>query len=142
LCFLKKIIALFGISKKIISLFVISSCSVCVLLNLNLAPTCITDYLVFCCCFHRPIRNEEFNRNSINLHICFVFSFFLSTNCLLILTNDGVKQGFSTFRYLRIPQINILPLCLPPNQSCIPFAYPQIKILPMHTLCKLLLSGF
>ena len=71
----KKNIVLF-VFKKIIALFVISYCPVCVLLNLNLAPTCKTDYLVFCCCFHRQIRNDEFNRNTINLHIfCYFFLF-------------------------------------------------------------------
>ena len=27
---------------------------------------------------------------------------------------------------LTYPQIRIVPLCVPPNQNCIPFAYPQI----------------
>jgi hypothetical protein len=33
------------------------------------------------------------------------------------------SQPFGTW----VPPIKILPLCVPLNQSCIPFAYPQIK---------------
>jgi hypothetical protein len=46
------------------------------LLNSILAPTCKMDYLVFLCWLHRQIRNEGFNRNTINLHIfCYFFPF-------------------------------------------------------------------
>jgi hypothetical protein len=39
----------------------------------------------------------------------------------------AIGQGFSTFWYPRTPKIKIVPLCVPPNQNCMPFAYPQIQ---------------
>ena len=39
------------------------------LLNLILAPTCKTDYLVLICCFHRKLQFKEFSRNTIDLHV-------------------------------------------------------------------------
>ncbi len=35
---------------------------------------------------------------------------------------------------LTYPLIKIVSICVPPNQTCIPFAYPQINILPKYAL--------
>ncbi len=81
--FEKKIIHLFVF---LIHSFVINYSPVCIflftclysckaLLNLILAPTCKTDYLVLICCFHIKLKFNKFRRNTINLHF---FKIFLS----------------------------------------------------------------
>jgi hypothetical protein len=76
---------------------VISYCPVCVLLNLNLAPTCKTDYLVFVVAFIDKLGMK----NSIEIRsisMFFVISFFSNTTKgILILTNDGVKNDTYLF---------------------------------------------
>ncbi len=37
------------------------------------------------------------------------------------------RAGVLNLLVLVYPQIKIVPLCVPPNQTCILFAYPQIK---------------
>ena len=75
--FWKKIIHLFVF---LIHSFVIYYSLICIflftcfysckaLLNLILAPTCKTDYLVLICCFHRKLQFKEFSRNTIDLHV-------------------------------------------------------------------------
>ena len=69
-CILKK--------KKIFTCFFFLFTRLCFLihLNLNLTPTCKTDYLVFSCCFHVQIKYEEFNSNTTNLQMfCYFFLF-------------------------------------------------------------------
>jgi len=45
---------------------------------------------------------------------------------MLVDEKNDLRQGFSTFCYPRTPK-STLTLCVPPNQSWLPFAYPQIK---------------
>ncbi len=49
------------------------------LLNLILAPTCKTDYLVLICCFHRKLKFKEFSRNNSNLHFLNIYLFLWTT---------------------------------------------------------------
>jgi hypothetical protein len=52
-------------------------------------------------------------------------SLVLSSNVFLL-----CKQSISGVLNLLVtayPQSKIVPLCVPPNQNCMPFAYPQIK---------------
>jgi hypothetical protein len=73
----KKIIHSFGIYYSLVCVFLFTRLWFLIhLLNLNLAPTCKTDYLVFLCCLHRQIRYDEFNSNTINLHFFFKFLSF------------------------------------------------------------------
>ncbi len=103
--FEKKIIHLFVF---LIHLFVIYYSLVCIflftclysckaLLNLILAPTCKTDYLVLICCFHRKLKFKELSRNTINLHFSNIFLFLWTTVSLLIYTNNYVKDDTHLF---------------------------------------------
>ncbi len=75
----------------------ISYCPVCVLLNLNLAPTCKTDYLVFVVTFIGKLGMKNLIEIP-SISIFFAISFFLNTTIgLLILKNDGVKNDAYLF---------------------------------------------
>ncbi len=49
------------------------------------------------------------------------------------------RPGVLNLLVLTYPQLRIVPLCVPPNQNCNPFAYPQIK---NSTQINLFLVGF
>ena len=40
---------------------------------------------------------------------------------------EPFRTGVLNLLVLAYPQIKIVPLCVPPNQNCIPFAYPPNK---------------
>jgi hypothetical protein len=55
---------------------------------------------------------------------------FATAKNLLTVKNWVVKlsrSGVLNLLLLAYPQIKIVSLCVPPNQNCIPFPYPQIK---------------
>jgi hypothetical protein len=67
------------VSYSLIFIFLFTCLYSCkALLNLILAPTCKTDYLVLICCFHRKLKFKEFSRNTIDLHFLKYFSLFIN----------------------------------------------------------------
>ncbi len=42
-------------------------------------------------------------------------------------SKDSFSAGVLNLLVPAYPQSKIVPLCVPPNQNCMPFAYPQIK---------------
>jgi hypothetical protein len=41
--------------------------------------------------------------------------------------SEDYRAGVINLLLLTYPQIKIVPLCVPPNKSCLLFMYPQIK---------------
>ncbi len=47
-----------------------------------------------------------------------------------VINQKASKAGVLNLLVPTYPQIKIVLLCVPPNQNCMPFAYPKSKILP------------